>query len=84
MKNRSIEESVLDVIEEVLGLEKEDMKDNMDMNIIEAEIIDSLSSASIIIHLEKSLGITIDPNQIKTEDFTSINSIIETIKRIVG
>lgn len=47
-----------------------------DVNLIEAEIIDSLGIFLLVDHLQERFGIEIDAEEISIENFTSIETIV--------
>ena len=78
----NIEKVVLEAAEEILGLSQEDMSENMDLNLWEEGLLDSISIASIIAYLEEHIHKTIDTEKLTAGDFISLNSIISTVKRV--
>lgn len=73
-----MEEKVIDIIVEIS--ENEDIRDNLEIDLIENEIIDSLGFINLISRLEEEFDIEIQPTQVKSDTWKSINSIVELIK----
>ena len=73
-----MEEKVIDIIAEIC--EDETIKDNLDIDLIENEILDSLAFITLISRLEEEFDIEIQPTQVKPDTWRSINSIIELVK----
>lgn len=73
-----MEEKVIDIIVEIS--ENEDIRDNLEIDLIENEIIDSLGFINLISRLEEEFDIEIQPTQVKPDTWKSINSIVELIK----
>lgn len=73
-----MEEKVVNMIAEIC--ENETIKDNLDIDLIENEILDSLAFITLISRLEEEFDIEIQPTQVKPETWRSISSIIELIK----
>ena len=62
----------------------ETIKDNLDIDLIENEILDSLAFITLISRLEEEFDIEIQPTQVKPDTWRSINSIIELVKSYNG
>jgi len=73
-----MEDRVINIIAEIC--ENETIKDNLDIDLIENEILDSLAFITLISRLEEEFDIEIQPTQVKPDTWRSINSIIELIK----
>lgn len=73
-----MEDRVINIIAEIC--ENETIKDNLDIDLIENEILDSLAFITLISRLEDEFDIEIQPTQVKPDTWRSINSIIELVK----
>lgn len=73
-----MEDKVINIIVEIC--ENETIKDNLDIDLIENEILDSLAFITLISRLEEEFDIEIQPTQVKPDTWRSINSIIELVK----
>ena len=73
-----MEDRVINMIAEIC--ENETIKDNLDIDLIENEILDSLAFITLISRLEEEFDIEIQPTQVKPDTWRSINSIIELVK----
>lgn len=73
-----MEDRVIDIIAEIC--ENEEIRENLDIDLIENEILDSLSFITLISRLEEEFDIEIQPTQVKPDTWRSVNSIIELIK----
>lgn len=73
-----MEDRVINIIAEIC--ENESIKDNLDIDLIENEILDSLAFITLISRLEEEFDIEIQPTQVKPDTWRSINSIIELVK----
>jgi len=78
----NIEKAVFEVMEELLGLSEEDLAENMDIDLWEEGLLDSVGSAMMIANLENKLNVVIDLDEILPDDFSSVNSIIRSFKRL--
>ena len=73
-----MEDRVINIIAEIC--ENEAIKDNLEIDLIENEILDSLAFITLISRLEEEFDIEIQPTQVKPDTWRSINSIIELVK----
>ena len=73
-----MEDKVINIIAEIC--ENETIKDNLDIDLIENEILDSLAFITLISRLEEEFDIEIQPTQVKPDTWRIINSIIELVK----
>ena len=73
-----MEDKVINIIAEIC--ENETIKDNLDIDLIENEILDSFAFITLISRLEEEFDIEIQPTQVKPDTWRSINSIIELVK----
>ena len=73
-----MEDRVINIIAEIC--EDETIKDNLEIDLIENEILDSLAFITLISRLEEEFDIEIQPTQVPPDTWRSINSIIELVK----
>ncbi len=71
--------AVLDAMDEVLGLDKTEMQEMLDTNLMEEELIDSLSVITLINTIGRRLGMTIDLKRLKPEDFLTVRAIAAAV-----
>lgn len=73
-----MEDKIINIIAEIC--ENETIKDNLDIDLIENEILDSLAFINLISRLEEEFDIEIQPTQVKPDTWRNISSIIELVK----
>lgn len=73
-----MEDKIINIIAEVC--ENEEIKDNLDIDLIENEILDSLAFINLISRLEDEFDIEIQPTQVEPDTWRDINSIVELVK----
>ena len=73
-----MENKIINIIAEIC--ENETIKDNLDIDLIENEILDSLAFINLISRLEEEFDIEIQPTQVKPDTWRNIHSIIELVK----
>ena len=73
---------VLEIIEKITGIEKEELKENIDINLLESGILDSLSIVSLLAEISERIGKRITVKQMKISDFATVTSIAQAIDNI--
>ncbi len=73
-----MENKIIDIIVEVC--EDETIRDNLDIDLLESDLLDSLAFITLISRLEEEFNVEIQPTQINPNTWRSINSIIELLK----
>lgn len=71
-------ELAIEIMEDIA--ETDEIKDNMDLDLFDAGLIDSLSTISIILLIEEKLGLTLQPTDFEREDIATVNNFIEFLK----
>ncbi len=74
---------ILEVMEEYTGIEKDELENNMSLNIREEGLIDSVSIAAMLSAFEERFKKNIDTRMLAADDFNSVGSIISAIERII-
>ena len=77
-----MEDRVINIIAEIC--ENETIKDNLDIDLIENEILDSLAFINLISRLEEEFDIEIQPTQIAPDTWRNVKSIIELVKNLIN
>ena len=80
MKQKVID-TVLNLLEEICG--DDVIRSDMDINLLEEDLIDSLDYTELLVGIEDALGVVMAPSELKREDMDTPNKIIEQVmKRI--
>lgn len=66
-------ETVLEILEEVTG--NDEVREDLDLDLFEAELLDSLAIIEILIQIEERLGIKLQPTDIEREDMSTVNKL---------
>ncbi len=72
------EKLAIEIMEDIA--ETDEIKDNMDLDLFDAGLIDSLSTISIILLIEEKLGLALQPTDFEREDIATVNNFIEFLK----
>ena len=78
-----MEEKVVEIIEKITGFKG--LKQNLDIDLLENEILDSLAFIELISALEDEFDIEIQPTSVNPDTWRSVETItklIENLRRI--
>ena len=73
-----MDEKILDMIVNIT--DEEEIKENLDINLFENDLLDSLGYTELIVSIEDEFGIELSPTEITREMVDTTNKIIELIK----
>ena len=74
-----MEEKIFEVLEEICATDE--VREDRDLDLFENGLIDSLGVIELLIQIEESLGIKIQPTEIQREDIATPNKIIEYLSQ---
>ncbi|MCQ4637341.1 D-alanine--poly(phosphoribitol) ligase subunit DltC [Anaerovorax odorimutans] len=73
-----MEEKVLDLLEEIC--EDDVVREDLDINLFEEDLMDSLAFTELLVGIEENFGIVISPSEVERSDVETPNKIIALIK----
>jgi D-alanine--poly(phosphoribitol) ligase subunit 2 len=73
-----MEERLLDILEDICG--DEIVKENLDINLVEEDLMDSLDYTELLIAIEENFNVVIAPSEVTREQMDTPNKIIAQIK----
>lgn len=65
---------ILELLAEIC--ESDDVKDDLDMELFESGLLDSLGFAEFLVELEDQFGIVISPSEVEREDINTPTKIL--------
>lgn len=71
-------EKVLDILEEIC--EEEVVREDLDIDLFENDLLDSLTFAELLVELEEQLGVVVSPSEVERSDMNTPNKIIALVK----
>ena len=74
-----VKETVLDLLEEICG--DAVVREDMDVNLLEEDLIDSLDYTELLVGIEDALGVVMAPSELKREEMDTPNKIIDQVLR---
>lgn len=75
-----MEEKIIEIIENLTGYDK--LKENVDIDLLENEILDSLAFIELMTTLEEEFNIEIQPTQVETNTWRSVKKIAELVEKL--
>ena len=73
------ENLALEIMEEIC--ETDEIKEDLDLDLFYAGLIDSLSTINIILLLEEKLGVRLQPTDFEKNDITTVNNFIKFLEK---
>lgn len=77
-----MKEQVLDLLAEATG--SDEVKDNLDLNLFEEGLMDSLAMVQFLVDVEAELGISVPVSEVQREDWDTPNKIINQLENYQG
>ncbi|MEG0228182.1 MAG: phosphopantetheine-binding protein [Lachnospiraceae bacterium] len=72
-----MEEKILNMLEEIC--EDEEIRNDYDLDLFDADLLDSLGFAELLVTIEEEFGIVIYPSVVERTDMNTVNKIITMI-----
>lgn len=72
----------LDILE--AACETDEVREDLDLDLFEAGLIDSLAAVVVLVELEERTGVKLQPTDLAREDISTVNHFIEFLQKKVG
>ncbi|MBQ0000885.1 MAG: D-alanine--poly(phosphoribitol) ligase subunit DltC [Clostridiales bacterium] len=72
-----MDEKILDLLAEIC--ESDEVKDDMEMELFESDLLDSLGFAEFLVELEEQFDIVISPSEVERQDIDTPAKILSLI-----
>lgn len=82
MEDKYMKEKILDLLADIC--EDNVVKSDLDIDLFETDLLDSLAFAELLFAVEENFGVIIAPSEIERDDMSTPNKIIELIKVRIG
>lgn len=66
-----MQETVIEIFEDVLGTDE--IREDLDLNLFETELLDSLAMIEVLLEIENRLGIELQPTDLERKDMSTVN-----------
>ena len=77
-----IKEQILEMLEEIC--EDEVVREDLDINLKEEGLMDSLAFVEMLVRIEENFGISIAPTEVTYEEIDTPNKVISYIENRLG
>lgn len=74
-----MEEKILDILVHVC--DDEDVREDLDMDLIEEGLMDSLAIAELLVAIEDEFGVVLSPTEYEKEDLSTVHKIEKILKK---
>ena len=78
MADNSVEERMLDLIEEVC--DDEVIREERDIDLFEAGLLESMAAIELLVGIESEFGVEIAPTAVEREEMNTVNKIIYQVQ----
>ncbi|WP_195972233.1 D-alanine--poly(phosphoribitol) ligase subunit DltC [Clostridium thermobutyricum] len=75
-----MKETVIEIFEEVTG--NDEIREDLDLNLFEAELLDSLAIIEVLLQIEEKLGLKLQPTDIDREDMATVNKLVDFLENM--
>jgi len=75
-----VEEKIIEIIENLT--EYKNLKDNINIDLLENDILDSLAFIELITSLEEEFNIEIQPTQLSPDTWRNVKNIVQMVKNL--
>ena len=75
-----MEDRIIEIIESVSGFEN--LKENIEIDLLENEILDSLAFIELITSLDDEFEIEIQPTQVEPNTWRKVETIVELVEKL--
>ena len=74
-----IQKQIVDILAEATG---EDFSDNMDQELYESGIMDSMATVQMLLTLQGTFDITVPVSEFNRDDWNTPNKLVEQVKKL--
>ena len=74
-----IQKQIVDILAEATG---EDFSDNMDQELYESGIMDSMATVQMLLTLQETFDITVPVSEFNRDDLNTPNKLVEQVKKL--
>ncbi|MCI2147054.1 MAG: D-alanine--poly(phosphoribitol) ligase subunit 2 [Clostridiales bacterium] len=68
---------ILDMLEDICG--DDIVRENLDINLLEEDLIDSLDYVTLLMDVEDQIGVVLAPSELKREEMDTPNKVINVV-----
>lgn len=76
-----IKETVLSILNDLIG---SDLSDNLDTNLFDTDLLDSMGSVQLLLELQNQLGIEVAVSEFERSEWDTPNKIIKKVEELMN
>ena len=80
----TVQQAILTAMEDILGLDQEEMRDQLDLDLFENDLVDSLGLVTLINEVSGHIGHPIDVRRMPPEDLATVRRMTAAIEAQIG
>ena len=73
-----MQETVIEIFEDVLGTDE--IREDLDLNLFETELLDSLAIIEVLLEIENRLGIELQPTDLERKYMSTVNNLVKFLE----
>ena len=73
-----MQDTVIGIFEDILGCDE--IREDLDLDLFEAELLDSLAIIEVLLEIEERLGITLQPTDLERSDMATVNNLVKFLE----
>lgn len=74
----NLNEQIIDLVVEISG--EDEAADDLDMDLFEEDILDSMAAIELLVALKDTFGVSIAPTELEREEMNTVNKIIARVR----
>lgn len=82
LEMENVQELALDIL--IAACETDEVGEDLDLDLFEAGLMDSLASVSVLLELEERTGVRLQPTDVDKDDIRTVNKFAEFLKEKIG
>ncbi len=76
-----MDERILEILAEKCGVEPEDLKEDMDIDLFEEGLLDSFAVLGLLVDFDEKLGVKLEITEVDRADINTPNKVIEVVSK---
>ncbi|MBP2099975.1 D-alanine--poly(phosphoribitol) ligase subunit DltC [Enterococcus rivorum] len=78
----NIEETVLDILEEITGTDE--VRENQEVDLFEEGLMDSLATVQLLVEIEGQIGVQVPVSEFDRDQWNTPKKVIEQVRALQG
>lgn len=76
-----MDEKILEILAEKCGVEPEDLKEDMNIDLFEEGLLDSFAVLGLLVDFDEKLGVKLEITEVDRADINTPNKVIEVVSK---